>query len=424
MKKKPGTIRLRAYRHCRQMPAILATLTALATVGTATLTATAATAVTTATLAATTALRGSLGGCDAGVRGEVLLAVLLTVADPDLDTKAADLRVRDSECVVDVCTESMERGTSFLEHLAAGHFGAADAAADLDLDALGTHAHGGGDGHLDGAAIADAAFDLTGDAVSDDVGVNLGALDLEDVDLDILLGDLLELLLEHVDLLAALADDDTRTGRVDRNGNELQGALDDDACEAGLRKTVLEVFADAIVFFDLLRVVSTTPVGVPTTGDTDSVADRISFLSHSLFLHCFFDVKNDGDVVGTLADAAGAALRARTDSLQRTTFVDHEGLDVNVAVIELGRLLGVLGLPVGDSAADNLFEILRSSSLGVLQEIEGVVNFLTAHGVSDEAHLPGRGRDIVEFGNSGLLLGFFQALGHQSFSLSHNVNSL
>ena len=173
----------------------------------------------------------------------------------------------------------MERGTAFLEHLAACHFSTADAAADLDLDALGAHAHGGGDGHLDGAAVAHAAFDLTGDAVSDDGGIDLGALHLEDVDLDILLGDLLQLFLQLVDLLAALADDDTRTGSVDGDGDELQGALDDDAGEAGLREAASQVLADLIILGDLLGVIAADPVGVPTTGDTDTVADRIGFIN-------------------------------------------------------------------------------------------------------------------------------------------------
>ena len=103
----------------------------------------------------------------------------------------------------------MERRTAFLEHLGTCHFSTADAAADLDLDAFCTNPHSVGYRHLDGAAIRNASFNLTCDAVRDDVSINLGALDLVDVDLDILLGDLLELFLEFVDLSASLADDET-----------------------------------------------------------------------------------------------------------------------------------------------------------------------------------------------------------------------
>ena len=178
----------------------------------------------------------------------------------------------------------MQRSTTFLEHFAAGHFSTTDTAGDLNLDALCTNAHGVGDGHLDGAAIADAAFDLAGDGVRNDVGVNLGALDLENVDLDVLVGDLLKLFLEFVDLLAALSDDEARTSSIDGDGDELQRTLDDDLAEAGLCKTVAEILANLIVLCDFLCVVTTTSVRVPTTGDTDSVADRISFLSHITLL--------------------------------------------------------------------------------------------------------------------------------------------
>ena len=89
----------------------LAAVAVIATVTTVTAVATASAAVATATLTASAGRSLGVRG-EAGVRGEVLLAVLLTVADPNLDTKAADLRVRDSERVVDVSTESMERGTT------------------------------------------------------------------------------------------------------------------------------------------------------------------------------------------------------------------------------------------------------------------------------------------------------------------------
>ena len=216
-----------------------------------------------------------------GVGGKILLAIALAVADPHFDSKATDLRAGDSQSVVDVSTECVQRSTAFLEHLAASHFGATDAAADLDLDAFGTNPHSGSDGHLDSPAVGNTTLDLTGDAVSDDVGVNLRPLDLEDVDLDILLCDLLELFLELVNLLSTLTDDETGPCGVDSHGDELKSPLNDDLGDAGLRETVGQVLADLIILGDLLGVVAATPVGVPSTGDTDSVGNRVSFLSHN-----------------------------------------------------------------------------------------------------------------------------------------------
>ena len=175
----------------------------------------------------------------------------------------------------------MKRRTAFLEHLAASHFGATDAAADLDLDALGTYAHRSGDSHLDGAAIGHAAFDLTGDGVCHDIGIGLRTLYLVDVDLDILLGHLLQLFFELIDLLTALADDNTRTGCLNGHGDELQGALDHNLGKAGLGQTIGQILTDFEILGDLLGIITTDPVRVPTTGDTDSIADWISFLSHN-----------------------------------------------------------------------------------------------------------------------------------------------
>ena len=59
---------------------------------------------------------------------DILLAIALTVADPNLDTEGTNLGVGHCQSVVDVGAEGVERRTALLEHLAAGHFGAAAAA--------------------------------------------------------------------------------------------------------------------------------------------------------------------------------------------------------------------------------------------------------------------------------------------------------
>ena len=110
--------------------------------------------------------------------------------------------------------------------------------------------------------------------------VNLRPLDLEDVDLNVLLGDFLKLFLEFVNLGPALTDDESRPCGVNGHGDELEGSFDDNLGEAGLGKTVGQILADLIILSDLLSIVTTTPVRVPTTGDTDSVRNRICLLSH------------------------------------------------------------------------------------------------------------------------------------------------
>ena len=103
-----------------------------------------------------------------------------------------------------------------------------DATRNQDLDALGAHAHGTKSGGLDGAAIRHAALNLLGDGACNDVGIEFRSLDLVDVDLDFLAGELHQFFLQLVDFLAALADDHARTSREDGDSDIFQGTFDGD----------------------------------------------------------------------------------------------------------------------------------------------------------------------------------------------------
>ena len=107
------------------------------------------------------------------------------------------------------------------------------------------------------------ALELLGDGLSDEVGVELGTLDLDDVDVDLALadlGDLLEVSAQGVDLGALLADDDAGAGGVDDDLHLVAGALDIDAGEGGASKTLLQELADSKVVAKLGGVVL---IGVP-----------------------------------------------------------------------------------------------------------------------------------------------------------------
>jgi hypothetical protein len=76
---------------------------------------------------------------------------------------------------------------------------------------------------------ATRAGELLGDALRDELGVGLGVLHLEDVELDLLAGQLLEVGADALGLGAAAADHDAGTGRVDVHADPVTGALDLDA---------------------------------------------------------------------------------------------------------------------------------------------------------------------------------------------------
>ena len=67
------------------------------------------------------------------------------------------------------------------------------------------------------------------DVGSDELCVEFGALNLVDVDLNVLVGEFDELLLEGLDVGTLLTDDDTGAGGADGDGDKLERALNDDA---------------------------------------------------------------------------------------------------------------------------------------------------------------------------------------------------
>ena len=109
----------------------------------------------------------------------------------------------------------MQRDAPVGVGLGAGHLGAAEASGNLNLDALGAGAHRARQRALHRATEGDTVLQLLGDRLRDELRVELGALDLEDVDLDLLAGDAVEILAQRVHLAAGLADHDARARGAD-----------------------------------------------------------------------------------------------------------------------------------------------------------------------------------------------------------------
>src|SRR5439155_12869870 len=143
----------------------------------------------------------------------------------------------------------------------------AQATAALHPDALD---HGVLHGRLHGLAHrpaeADPAGQLLGDALGDQLSVRLGALHLEDVQLHLLAGQLLQLTADPVRLGALATDDDARTGGVDVDAYPVPGALDVHLGDAGPLQALghhpadLHVLRD-VVLVQLVRVPAALPVG-------------------------------------------------------------------------------------------------------------------------------------------------------------------
>src|SRR6476469_2816448 len=178
----------------------------------------------------------------------------LALVDPDLHADAAEGGLGLVEAVVDVGTERVQGHAALAVELRARHLGAVETNRALDPDALGTRAHRGLHGLLHRPTELHATGELLGHALRDELGVDLGVLDLEDVQLDLLAGELLELAAQAVGLGAAATDDDARARGVDVDADAVTRALDLHLGDAGALHALGHELADRHVFLDVVAV--------------------------------------------------------------------------------------------------------------------------------------------------------------------------
>ncbi len=218
----------------------------------------------------------------AGGGALVALGHDLALVDPDLDADPAERRLRLGEAVVDVGADRVQRHTTLGVALRPAHLAAAEAAAALDLDSLCARAHRRGERALHRAPEGDAVLQLLRDRLRDELSVELGPLDLVDVDVDGLAGDRVQLLAERVDLDARLADHDARAGGVDVDRDPLLVLADQDVGQPGVRQLAVDVLADADVLEDVVGelLLAGVPVRLPVVDDTDAQAAGMDFLAH------------------------------------------------------------------------------------------------------------------------------------------------
>src|SRR5690606_25279907 len=153
----------------------------------------------------------------------------LALVDPDLHADAAEGGLGLVEAVVDVGAQGVQRDPTLAVELRARHLRAAPPPRALDPSALGAGPHRGLHPLPQRTADRDPAGELLGDTLGDQLRVDLGVLHLEDVELHLLAGELLELTADAVGLGTATTDDDARTRGVDVHPHAVPGSLDLDA---------------------------------------------------------------------------------------------------------------------------------------------------------------------------------------------------
>src|SRR5690606_24178311 len=209
----------------------------------------------------------------------------LALEDPALHADGSVGREGRHLRVVDVGAERVEGHPSLVVALRPRDLGPAEAARALDLDALRARADRRLDGPLHRAAEGDPLPELVGDVLGHQVGVDLRPLDLLHVHGDLGVREQGELVAELVDLRAALADDHTGPGRVQRDHDLARLALDVHAGERRVRQAATQVLPDRLVLVEEAREV---PLRVPARGpvpdDAESEPGRVSLLSHQASL--------------------------------------------------------------------------------------------------------------------------------------------
>ena len=176
----------------------------------------------------------------------------------------------------------MQRHPALAVELRAGHLGPTQTTGALDPDALdGTRAQRALHRLAHRATEADPVGQLLGDTLGDELRIGLGVADLEDVQLHLLAGQLLQLGADAVGLGAAAADDDARAGRVDVHPDPVTGALDLDLGDSGAVHALGHQLADGDVLGHVLRVgLVGVPARAPVGGDPESEPVRVDLLTH------------------------------------------------------------------------------------------------------------------------------------------------
>src|SRR5688572_20018394 len=203
--------------------------------------------------------------------------------DPDLDANAAVGGLGLTEAVVDLGAKGVQGNPALAVPLGAAHLGAAQPAAALHADAQGTRLLRVLHRALHGTTEGNTAGELIGNALCDQRRVELGLLDLLDVELHaIVASDLGEALSHAIGFGASAADDDARARGMHVDAQAITRALDFDATDRGMRQLHHDEVADLPVLDDVVGVRPTVsePTRLPISRDSETESVRIDLLPH------------------------------------------------------------------------------------------------------------------------------------------------
>ena len=209
----------------------------------------------------------------------------LALVEPHLHADLPVGRARLGEAVVDVRAQRLQRQLPVQIPLGARDLGAVQPARHAHLDAARAEPQRRLHRLAHRAAERHALFELHRHRLANELRLELGLLDLLDVDEDLAVGALLDFLLQLVDFRPLAADDDARARGVDVDLQLVRRALGLDPRDAGVREPLLQVLPQREILVQQLRVVAIrVPARPPGLVEAEPEPVRVNLLAHSVSL--------------------------------------------------------------------------------------------------------------------------------------------
>src|SRR5215471_8879326 len=210
----------------------------------------------------------------------------LAFEDPNFDAAGAVGRERGGHPVIDVGAQRVQRHAALAIPFHARDLGAAEPPRAIDADAAGAKPHRRLHRALHRPPESDAAFELLRNRFGDQLGVEFGLADFDDVDDDVAVGQRGDLLAQLFDIGALLADDYAGARRMDCDAAFFVRPLDHDLRHRGLLQFRHQRLADFHVLVQQRAIarLAGIPARIPGAVDAETKPDRIDLLTHRVLL--------------------------------------------------------------------------------------------------------------------------------------------
>ena len=176
----------------------------------------------------------------------------------------------------------MQRHAAFAIPFHARDFSAAQTAGAIDPNAKRAKPHRGLHRALHGTTESHATFQLLRDAFSNQHGIDFRLADFDDVERHFGTRHLLQILAQHFDIRALLADDNTGAGSMNGHARLLRRAFNHHAAHAGALQAITQLFTQLEIFMQHLGIIrGSEPAAIPSAMNAKPKPDGIDFLAHT-----------------------------------------------------------------------------------------------------------------------------------------------